>query len=378
MKRLLWLSLILALVLTNGGILSAQESMLIVVQIEGVSFSLDNTLALGVGVQNMPADPVDQAFPGGPLPAHRLLTLIGYGPLRGADEYGGVIRVVKTADLKGLGVNEDIYLQLQKLLTEKPDLSAYMKPDMAQHSLVLPHLYPPPAAQILRARAAYVETDHMLGIRYLAAYAQDVSPLSSEQIMYLYEGISTDGNYYVSAQFRFKTGLFSDEVAPDFNYERFAAGLEEYLQTSIDTLNQASDDEINPALFAMDDLIKSFRIDSEGSTGIQGINWKLKAILNASADVFTVEEPERYTFLITATQMTQMRVDCNQMRAPAMLEGASFVIDMTQAQTTLVGCPEDSLAAPFTEALAKVTGFRIEGSTLMLDLNDGGALHFGY
>lgn len=378
MKRLLWLSLILALVMMNGGILSAQESMLIVVQVEGVSFNLDNTLSLGVGVQNMPADPLDQAFPGGPLPAHLMLTLIGYGPLSGADEYGGVIRVVKTADLKGLGVNEDIYLQLQKLLTEKPDLSAYMKPDMAQHSLVLPHLYPPPAAQILRARTAYVETDHMLGIRYLAAYAQDVSPLSSEQIMYLYEGISKDGSYYISAQFRFKTGLFSDEVPPDFNYERFAAGLEEYLQTSIDTLNQASDDEISPALFAMDDLVESFKIDPEAGTGIQGINWKLKAILNASADVFTVEEPERYTLLITATQMTQMRVDCNQMRAPAMLEGASFVIDMTQAQTTLVGCPEDSLAAPFTEALAKVTGYRIEGSTLMLDLNDGGALHFGY
>ena len=132
----------------------------------------------------------------------------------------------------------------------------------------LPFMPDIPAAQVIRARAEYVETPQVAGITYLTAFRQDISPFASNDFWYTFQGLSTDGAWYVAADFVVDASMFPEEVtAKDAERiadpERFAA----YLEDSVQALNEAAPDDFAPPLTAIDALVQSITFDPAPTAG---------------------------------------------------------------------------------------------------------------
>lgn len=229
---------------------------------DGFSFSFDAQVANNVSITQYPGDASDLAMPGAPEVRHTEFVLYSGGgiPIPAAFEAPGFVRVYNTADFAGYTWHETQLAQLQSLLENKPDLAAHMVLQKGDHDPSLPFIPGVPAGQVIRARAAYVETDAVKGIVYMTIYRQDAAPAYAYEFMYTFQGISTDGAHYVSAVFRPIPFAFPAEIEA-FNPTTFDASL--YYANAIIDLNRASPDDFVISLNLLDAVIGSFAFDGE-------------------------------------------------------------------------------------------------------------------
>lgn len=232
------------------------------VSFDGFSFTLDAALAANVNIWQYPGDPVDLEQPGGPQAKHTLFTFYNERPVPESyyDGAGGIY-LYKTADFAGYTFYEERLAQLQTLLAGRPDLASFMvTPDNASDN-TLPFLPIFPAAQVIRARAAYVDTATVTGISYVTVFRQDAFPFFGNEFLYTFQGLSADGAYYVSAIFRLNTALFPMDTPADFDYEAFVQNMNTYFAESVATLNGAAPEAFAPSLTTLDALIQSFAFE---------------------------------------------------------------------------------------------------------------------
>ena len=98
--------------------------------------------------------------------------------------------------------------QLQAILAEQPDPAS-----LAEGGEGLPYMPPViEAANLTSVVVAYVDMPGMSGITYLTAFGQDAYPFTSDRFQYVFQGLSTDGRWYVSAIFWLTTDLFPEKV----------------------------------------------------------------------------------------------------------------------------------------------------------------------
>jgi hypothetical protein len=258
MKTRLTILVLLALLLAVVPA-AAQGGMGHTIAFDGFSFRLDAALAANVNIVPYPGDPVDLAQPGGPEPAHTRFLLYDAFPAPESqwDAIGG-LRVYRTADIANYEFSAIQLSQLQALLAQRPDLTPFMATSAAgSGNTALPLLPVVNAAQVIRAQAQYVDLPGLSGIRYLATYGQGIMPITSRDVLYQFQGLSADSQYYVTALFTLETPLFPAEVAADFNYDAFMAGFSDYLSQSVATLNAAAASDFSPALDQLDALVAS-------------------------------------------------------------------------------------------------------------------------
>jgi hypothetical protein len=243
----------------------AQENTINSVSLNGISFSFDSSLATNVNILQNPGDPVDYEAPGGPQVKNAEFMLYNQFPPTSSIESPASIRFYNTADFAGYTFFEERLQRLQTLLSERPDLASYMAvpEDMSDNSLPFLPVYP--AGQVIRARAQYVEFAAVTGISYVTVYRQDASPFLGNEFIYTFQGLSTDGQYYVSAIFRLSTDLFPAEPDPNVDMEAFIAHINEYFTESITTLNEAAPEDFMPPLTTLDAVIQSISFSSTGS-----------------------------------------------------------------------------------------------------------------
>jgi hypothetical protein len=238
---------------------AAQGGITHTIAFDGFSFSLDSALAANINVVPYPGDPLDLEQPGGPEPAHTRFLLYNAfpAPENQWDALGGV-RVYRTADIADYEFSAAQLTQLQALLAQRPDLAPYMTTSAAgAGNTALPALPVVNAAQVIRAQARYVDLPGLSGIRYLSTYGQAPMPITSGAILYQFEGLSADGQSYVSVQFTLQTPLFPAEIPADFDFEAFMAGFIDYLAQSVATLNAAAPGDFTPTLDQLDALVAS-------------------------------------------------------------------------------------------------------------------------
>lgn len=173
-----------------------------------------------------------------------------------------IVRVFSAEAVSEYPVYEDQWAALQTLLDERPDLSGYMEVDENNVSgQALPYLPMMRAAQVIRAKAVYVDTDFVSGISYLAVYRQDAFPFVSTDFSYKFQGISVDGMRYISVTMLLRTDLFPDEVPADFDFDTFYADLFGYYSESAATLDSANPNtDFSPPLSLMDALVESITL----------------------------------------------------------------------------------------------------------------------
>ncbi|MFN0053841.1 MAG: META domain-containing protein, partial [Planctomycetales bacterium] len=86
-----------------------------------------------------------------------------------------------------------------------------------------------------------------------------------------------------------------------------------------------------------------------------------------------INQPGRYTAQFLQDGQISIRADCNWVAG--FWTAADGALDITITQTTLVGCPPDSLEQPFVVTLDEATGYSLD-SFLLIIFGPQGELHF--
>lgn len=241
------------------------------VTFDDVGFGFDESLGTSVNVTQVPGEPTDVEQLSAPEAPHLAFTL--YGPQSEATRVPrasvapGVVRFYRTADLAGYDQSSQALDALKRLLSERPELAGYMKVAADGSGDALPYLPIVPAAQVIRARAHYVDTPELAGVAYVTAYRQDVSPFAAGDFWYTFQGLSADGAWYVAADFVVDASMFPAKVtARDANRISDAESYARYVSTSVERLNEALPDAFTPPLSSIDSLVRSIVVDGAPTT----------------------------------------------------------------------------------------------------------------
>jgi hypothetical protein len=235
----------------------AQDDTVNTVAFNGFSFSFDDAVATNVNITQYAGDPADSPFV--PDPAHTQFLLYSAtatptpAPESLFDGLGGV-RVYRVADVQGNEAREAQLVQLQSLLSARPDLTANMVADTAS-SVTLPFLPVVAAGQIIRARAEYVETEQVSGISYLTVITEVAEPFDASDVIYTFQGVSADGEYYISAVFHINPSALPAELEA---VDMATFDMNAYGSDIIAQLNAAAPEDFNPSLTDINAIVQSF------------------------------------------------------------------------------------------------------------------------
>jgi hypothetical protein len=232
----------------------------------GFRFTLDPALAANLNVVQHPGDPPDSPAPGGPEPPHTAFILYGEPPVPGPFDAPAAIRVYRTADLAGYPGGAQQLRQLRALLDSRQDLAQFVATTLHRTDNALPFLPVLPAAQVIRARARYVDTGAVHGIAYVTAFRQDVSPFVADDFLAAIQAVSADGAYYVSAFARLHASIFPESPAP-FDLAAFMSQMPDYLAETTALLDAAAPADFAPSPAALDALARSFAFPAAPPAG---------------------------------------------------------------------------------------------------------------
>jgi hypothetical protein len=110
---------------------------------------------------------------------------------------------------------------------------------------MIPVLPPVETMQFFCSQIRYLDFAGGAGVRFITRYTMKVSPTTNENMFYTFQGVTSDGKYYISAF-----------------YPVTAKGLPETAETliTINFLNRLASADFAPDLARMDDMIKSLRL----------------------------------------------------------------------------------------------------------------------
>ncbi len=226
----------------------------------GIRFAFEAALADAVTVAEYPATEGDVQMPS---PAYTEFVFEGYA------DGGDWLRHALTPRISIYTIEDfgpyPFYIEqldeLSRLLAERPDLNRYALAHAGDpDALTLPFLPLFPAAQVFRARPEYVEVANVRGIRYLAYYAQAMNPIAEGEVFYTFQGITDDGQHYVSAILPVNTGVLPSELPAIDDPDAYAEEYRQYLMDVMGHLTTAQPERFTPALSMLDDLVQSIDI----------------------------------------------------------------------------------------------------------------------
>lgn len=219
-----------------------------------LSLYLDPALASGYDCQFIPESPYEMEL----YPAHTKLILQGY-PL--TDKFfEPQISVYSVADYTALAptVIPDRVAELQALI-----LSGSIPHFISSFSTALPFLPTFNAAQAFYARTAILSFASGDGIHYLTEYAQYTVPVNNTDLFYTYQGLTSDGQYWVSAILPVNLPILPpgpDPLPGGMSFEDFANNYETYITDMVNQLNAPEGNAYIPSLWVLNALVSSITI----------------------------------------------------------------------------------------------------------------------
>jgi hypothetical protein len=227
----------------------------------GVSFQYDPSLAAGVQSQLVNAFTEDTGMDQLLVPQHLAYTF--------ADSYTDdepllqrpqlnlttmpQIVVYPAADYAATQpMAQDQIDQLKDLLTAKPSA-----PDGP-----MPYLPLNNAAQVFNSQVAYLEFENGSGVRYVTAFSQDASPTTNEHLLYTFQGLTDDGDYYVAAFFPVTTADLPDTAQVD-DWDAFNINYPTYVAETEAMINDLSPLDFTPNLTLLDDVVTSLQVEPD-------------------------------------------------------------------------------------------------------------------
>ena len=147
--------------------------------------------------------------------------------------------------------SSDIISELQTLLQQKPETPNG-----------IPFLPIWNAAQIFSTQKAYLQFNNGEGIRFLTQYGQSYWPINNHDLFYTFQGITADGQYYISAILPISNPeLPADGESWPGDLNDLAESFDLYYAENMNILLYSqSDDSFTPTLTMLDDMIQSITI----------------------------------------------------------------------------------------------------------------------
>ncbi len=233
------------------------------------SFTYDPALAQSVEAENVPAVP--------PSPevmfsdAHPALVQFRFTGYDGGRAFilpypfqTPQLMAFPTQDFAGFGADQPTGFpqqleNLRKLLEEKPDLVQVCAQAAPGGEPELPFLPWLNSAQVFCAQPEYIEFAGGRGIRYLTATAQGPASIIDPILFYTFQGLSDDGEIYVSAVLPVLSGVFPTEIHPAVDGQL----PQNYTDEQLATLNTQPAENFQPELGQLDALIRSLKVEMQ-------------------------------------------------------------------------------------------------------------------
>jgi hypothetical protein len=222
---------------------------------ENVSLVIPNGLATGANPEKMTAVDTNSGAPWEIAPTHLRFTLTGY-PLQGkfsepqiyvypADEYAQV----------NSNAGEQIG-RLKKAVSGSPLLKE-----------TLPNVPFFNAEHILAANLKLLAFQNGNGVRELTQYDQYPAPINNHELFYHFEGLTSDGRYYVIAILPITAPILAEDEKPESPVPAGGVPIptntgpnEVYYISVTQKLSALSPDNYTPSLNALDALVQSILI----------------------------------------------------------------------------------------------------------------------
>jgi len=119
------------------------------------------------------------------------------------------------------------------------------------------------AGQVFHAQVLALPFVSGGGIRYLTEYAQYFAPVNNTDLFYTYQGLTSDGIYWVSAILPINNPILpADAINPPggMSWEAFSNNFEPYITDMINQLNSQPSGSYTPNLATLDALVSSITI----------------------------------------------------------------------------------------------------------------------
>ncbi len=234
------------------------------VKYQNVSFVIPMGLASDAPPETVAATTEQNGGPWGVAPEH-----IGFG----FDNYGSVtaqhftvaeIDIYPADDYANQNAGANISLQRLRGILGNP--SAQLTND------TLPQVPFFNAASMFAAHTQRLNFANGDGVRMVTQYAQGFVPISNDQTFYHFEGLTSDGKYYIIAVLPIQAPVLQSIIDP--NAGTPAGGVPfpgndslgtgqvypNYLAAVSDKLNALPDDQFSPSLATLDALMQSFKV----------------------------------------------------------------------------------------------------------------------
>lgn len=225
-----------------------------VISSSGLTFDLPAEVAAGASVSIVPQDDPEMGWPDFELPERRLVSFSGY--VIQNHFHKPAIHVIPLEQTYQIGkYGATMATKLQTLL-DNPDV------DLASEDN-LPFLPPFNAAQVFHALEKRLESDKGRGIRYLTLYSQGIVGIDNFDIFYTYQGISSDGKYYIAAVLPINSSLLQDLALDQAGLEAMAEKYPEYIANMTELLRSEGGGVLTPSLEALDNMMMSLEILSD-------------------------------------------------------------------------------------------------------------------
>lgn len=240
---------------------AAQQSGGIPVSFQNVSFVIPDGLASGATSEIIPAADESTGGPWGAAPQYISFTLTDYTG-RKDNSFAAVINIYPVAEyVSANSWAESSFTRLQALLAS---------PAMPLTNDNLPRVpFNGSAEQQYAAQAKFISFNGGNGLSMISQYGQFPGSVTKDNSFYHYEGLTSDGKYFIAALFPVNLPLQSTAENPNADGVTHpedisdTAALTAYYQGITDILNAANADSFQPSLNSLDALIQSITVNSQ-------------------------------------------------------------------------------------------------------------------
>ena len=181
------------------------------------------------------------------LPEHMILTLEGYPVLEHLLKPQIFVYLLAQMASFNEGANQ-IAVDLEKLLKDEK---------VGEHLPFLPLFN---AAQVMHAQVEFIQFKNGQGVRYLTQFNQAPIPLNNYGLIYTFQGITSDGKYYVSAVLPVTHPDLPESNPVNLDQEFVAEDFLNEMDESVQKLEGYSMDSFQPSLSQLDALIQSIEV----------------------------------------------------------------------------------------------------------------------
>jgi len=231
------------------------------VSFQNVSFVIPVGLASGAASETVPAADESVGGPWGVAPQYISFTLTDYTG-RQDNFFKAVVNIYPAAEYTAANPWAESSLTRLQALLASPAI-----PLTNDNLSTVP--FNGAAAQQYAAQAKFIPFNGGNGVSMISQYSQFPGPILKDNSFYHYEGLTSDGKYFVAALFPVYLPLQSTAENPNADslpnpYPSDitdTAALTAYYQGITDYLTTASPDSFQPSLTLLDSLIQSITVN---------------------------------------------------------------------------------------------------------------------